>query len=264
MNVVVNGFSMAYDEDGQGSPLVLVHGYPLNRQMWQPQVEALSAHARVLAVDLRGHGDSEAVPGPYSMDLFADDLNAFLDALDIREKVVLGGLSMGGYAVFAFYRRFAARVRGLILTATRAAPDSEQARSGRDQSMVTAREKGVEAIVEGMAPKMLAPQTVVDRPLMLELAQAIMRRTPVETILGDLEGLKQRPDSTPTLEQISVPTLIVHGADDQIVPLQEAQAMQKAIAGARLVVVPDAGHLLNLEQPEMFNQAVTEFLRTGL
>ena len=120
MNVLVNGFSMAYSDAGQGPAIVFVHGFPLNRAMWQPQVETLSAHARVLAPDLRGHGDSQVTPGPYSMDLFADDLSAFLDALRVTEPVYLCGLSMGGYISFAFCRRYRERLRGLILTATRA------------------------------------------------------------------------------------------------------------------------------------------------
>jgi pimeloyl-ACP methyl ester carboxylesterase len=216
----------------------------------------------VLAPDLRGHGDSQIVPGPYSMDLFADDLNAFLDALDIDEPIFLCGLSMGGYAAFAFTRKYPQRLRGLILSATRAAPDSPQARAGRDQSAETARRDGAQPIIDGMAPKMLAPKTVQARPQLLEAAKAIMRRTTLETILADLQALKARPDSTPTLAQIAVPTLIVHGADDQIVPLAEAQAMQAGIRAASLVPLPDAGHLLNIEQPELFNQAVQEFIRS--
>jgi pimeloyl-ACP methyl ester carboxylesterase len=240
--------------------LVLLHGYPLNSQMWQPQIEGLATQARVIAPDLRGHGDSQVVPGPYSMDLLADDVHTLLKELNLTEPIVLCGLSMGGYVSFAFQRKYPERLRGLILTATRAAADTEQGRAARDQAMQTAREQGVEAIVESMAPKLLAPQTVAERPLLLELAQAIMRGTSLEGVLGDLEGLKNRPDSTATLAEIRVPTLIIHGAEDQLIPLQEAQAMQAQIAGARLVVLPEAGHLLNLEQPELFNGAVKEFL----
>lgn len=260
MNAIVNGISIAYSAEGQGIPLVFVHGYPLNSQMWLPQIEALSKHARVIAPDLRGHGDSQVVPGPYSMDLLAGDLNALLDALNITEKIVLCGMSMGGYVSLAFQRQYPERLRGLILTATRAGADSPQGRAGRDQSMITAQEKGLEAIAEGMAGKLLAPQTASERPMLLEMAIAIMRRTSLEAVLGDLEGMKTRPDSTPTLAEIRVPTLILHGTDDQLIPLHEAQELHKHIADSRLVVIPDAGHLLNLEQPELFNGAVQEFL----
>ncbi len=213
MQITVNGFSMAYSDLGQGPPLLFVHGFPLNRQLWQPQLEGLSDVARVIVPDLRGHGDSQAAPGPYSMDLFADDLNAFLDALGIQEKIVLCGLSMGGYVAFAFYRKYAQRLRGLILTATRAAADTPQGRDGRDQMMATAREKGVAAIAESMLPKLLAPQTYSTRPELVERARSITLGVSLEGVLGDLAALKNRPDSTPTLAQIDVPTLLLHGAE---------------------------------------------------
>ncbi len=260
LNLPQRGFSMAYSEAGKGLPLVFVHGYPLNRRMWQPQLEGLADVARLLAPDLRGHGESQAVPGPYSVDLFADDLAAFLDALGIRQKIVLCGLSMGGYIVFAFYRKYAARLAGLILTATRAAADSPQARLGRDQSAELARQQGVNAIVDAMLPKLLAPATFQTRPELVEQARQVMAANSLEGVLGDLVALKERPDSTPTLSGIHIPTLLLPGAEDQIIPLPEAQAMQAAIRGSVLEVIPDAGHLLNLENPAAFNAAIRRFL----
>ena len=258
--IKLHDFSMAYSENGEGRPLLFVHGYPLNRRMWQPQIDGLADMARVIAPDLRGHGDSQAVPGPYSMDLLADDLNALLDALHISQTVYLCGLSMGGYVAFAFYRRYAQRLAGLILAATRAAADSAQARASREQAAQTARQQGVAAIVEGMAAKMLSPQTAEQRPALAAQVKEIMLRTSLEGVLGDLEGMKERPDSTPTLSQITIPTLVIHGADDQIIPLAEAQAMQAAIPNAQMEVISGAGHLLNLEQAETFNAAVRGFV----
>ncbi len=254
-------YTLAYTDLGQGLPLVFIHGYPLNRGLWQPQVDELWDVARVLAPDLRGHGDSQPVPGPYSMDLLAEDVKAFLDSLGINQPVILCGLSMGGYIAFAFFRKYASRMAGLILTATRALADTPQQKAGRDQSAQLAGQMGVEAIVEGMLPKLLSPKTYAQRPELAALARTIMEKTSLAGILGDLAGLKERPDSTPTLGQIHLPTLILHGADDQIIPLQEAQAMQAAIPGARLEVIPDGGHLLNLENPAAFNQAVRSFLK---
>jgi 3-oxoadipate enol-lactonase len=264
MEITANGIRMAYSEAGSGIPLVLVHGYPLNRQLWHAQVEGLAGQARVLAVDLRGHGDSQTVPGPYSMDLFADDLNAFLDALGIDQPIILAGLSMGGYVAFAFFRKYARRLGGLILTATRAAADSAEGKAARDQSMMTAREKGVAAIVEGMLPKMLAPSTLQERPELVEQTRQIMLHTSLEGVLGDLVALRDRPDSSSTLAQISLPTLILPGAGDQIIPLSEAQAMEAGIRGSRLVVIPGAGHLTCLENPAVFNQAVREFFFSSI
>jgi pimeloyl-ACP methyl ester carboxylesterase len=262
MQLTVNGFSMAYSDAGQGIPLLFVHGFPLNRRLWQPQLEGLSGVAQVLAPDLRGHGDSDPIAGPYSMDLLAGDLNAFLDALGIQEKIVLCGLSMGGYIAFAFCRKYAHRLRGLILTATRAAADTPEGLAARDQMMALARENGVAPIVETMLPKMLAPQTYQARPGLVEQVRIIMLRTSLEGVLGDLAALKSRPDSTPTLAQIAAPTLILHGAQDQLIPLKEAEAMRDAIPGARLVVIEQAGHLLGRENARMFNKAVKRFLDT--
>lgn len=260
MQVSINGYTMAYDEAGHGLPLIFVHGFPLNRQLWQPQLDGLSDVARVIAPDLRGHGDSDPAPGPYSVELFADDLNAFLNALGIQEKIVLCGLSMGGYVAFAFYRKYAQRLRGLILTATRAAADSLESRLARDQMAALAQVQGVAGVVESMLPKMLSPATLQNRPEIVARAQAIMLRTSLQAVLGDLAALKERPDSTPTLAQIDVPTLLLPGADDQIVPLSEAEAMRDGIRGARLVVVQGAGHLPGLENAEAFNEAVREYL----
>lgn len=259
MQLTVNGFSMAYTEAGQGVPLLFVHGFPLNRTLWQPQLEGLAGVAQVIAPDLRGHGDSQAIPGPYSMELFADDLNLFLDALGVQEKIVLCGLSMGGYVAFAFYRKYAHRLRGLILTATRPAADTPLGRAARDQMMATAREKGVAAISESMLPKLLAPQTYQTRPDLVEQVRSITLGVSLEGVLGDLAAMKERPDSTPTLAQIDVPTLILHGAGDQIIPLSEAEAMRDGIRGSRLVVAQEAGHLPGLENAKAFNEAVNIF-----
>lgn len=258
--ITVNNFSMAYTDEGQGLPVLLVHGYPLNRRMWQPQVETLSKIARVIAPDLRGHGDSQAVLGPYSMEMFADDLNALLEALGITQKIVLCGLSMGGYTAFAFYRKYASRLAGLVLTATRAAPDSTEARLARMQAANVAREQGLNAIVEGMLPRILSPKTYQRQPELVDQVREIMLKTSLEGVLGDLSGLRERPDSTPILAQINVSALLLPGADDPIVPLAEAQAMHAAIPGAHMQIIPEAGHLPNMENPALFNQALRKFL----
>lgn len=256
----VNGFQMAYSEAGQGMPLLFVHGYPLNRALWIAQFAALGDKAHLLAPDLRGHGDSQAVPGPYSMDLFADDLAVFLDAMGISEPVVFCGLSMGGYIAFAFFRRYPQRLRGLVLTATRATADTPEGRQARDQAAVLARQRGIAAIAESMVERLLSPRTRQEKPHLVEQVRQIMLRTSLEGILGDLVALKERPDSTPTLAHITVPTLILPGSDDALIPLSEAQAMAQAIPGATLQVIPGAGHLPNLEQPEAFNAALSAFL----
>lgn len=260
MRINANNLALDYSDNGGGIPLLLIHGYPLSRALWEPQVTGLADAARVLALDLRGHGSSDPVPGPYSISVLADDCRGFLDALGITRPVVLGGLSMGGYVVFEFYRKYPQRIAGLILAATRAGADSPEAKASRDKAATTARDKGVSAIVETMLPKMLSPKSYQTRPELVTRVRKMMTSTSFAGVVGDLAAMRDRTDSTALLAQIDKPTLILHGADDQLIPPAEAQVMSAAIPSARLHILPDAGHLLNLEQPEAFNDAVRRFL----
>jgi 3-oxoadipate enol-lactonase len=257
----INNYEMAYEDQGSGLPILFIHGYPLNRRLWQPQVEGLSGSARILAPDLRGHGDSETVKGPYSMDTLAGDCIALLDALDIHKPVIVCGLSMGGYIALALYRKYPERMGGLILAATRASADTPEGKANRDAAATQAKENGVEAVVESMLPKMMSPKTYQQKPDLVQRVKQIMASTSLEGVLGDLMGMKERPDSRPTLGRISIPTLVIHGADDQIISAEETKLMQAQIQGAFLETVPEAGHLLNLEQPQIFNQAVRRFIQ---
>ncbi|MCS6908137.1 MAG: alpha/beta fold hydrolase [Anaerolineales bacterium] len=255
-------FKMAYEEVGSGIPLLLIHGYPLNRHMWQPQLDELGKDARVIAPDLRGHGDSTPTEGIYTMDLLAEDCAKLLDHLRIREKIVLCGLSMGGYISFAFARNYPERLAGLILTATRAAPDTEEHKLNRQRSLALAKEQGLEPIIEAMLPRVLSPTTLQNRPDLVQTVRKIMQRTSLQAILGDLQGMMERADSRPFLKQITVPTLILHGKEDPLIPVEEAKAMQESIPNCRLVLLDRAGHLPNLEASEQFNQAIREFIQT--
>lgn len=255
-------FRMAYDEAGSGIPILFIHGYPLNRRMWQPQIDALSQDAHVITPDLRGHGDSTPTEGVYSMDLLAEDCAKLLDTLNITQKIVLCGLSMGGYISFAFARKFPNRLAALVLTATRAAPDTEEGKLNRQRSIAIAKEQGIAPIIESMLAKVLSPTTYQNNPDLVETVRQIMRQTSLEAVLGDLQGMMERIDSRPFLQQISVPTLIIHGQDDPLIPVEEAQAMQAAIPDCRIVLLENAAHLPNLEASERFNQAIREFIKT--
>jgi 3-oxoadipate enol-lactonase len=260
MRITLDSLALDYSDNGSGIPLLLIHGYPLSRALWEPQITGLANAVRVLAPDLRGHGGSDFGPGSCSMSVLADDCRGFLDALGVTPPVVLGGLSMGGYVVFEFNRKYPQRIAGLILAATRAGADSPEAKANRDKAATTAREKGVGAIVETMLPKMLSPKSSQGRPELVTRVRKMMASTSLAAVVGDLAAMRDRPDSTAMLAQIDKPTLIVHGADDQLIPPAEAQAAGAAIPDARLKILPDAGHLLNLEQPEAFNEAVRGFL----
>ncbi len=264
MQLRVRGFEMAYeDTGGNGIPLVLVHGFPLDRTLWSAQINALSEVARVIAPDLRGFGESQMPGGAVTMETYADDVRALLDALGIK-STVMAGLSMGGYITLAFYRQFAARVRGLILANTKAGADSAEGKKAREDNAALAREQGVAAVAEKMFPKMLAPQTLAERPVVAGAVRAMMSRQSVAAVVAALMAMRDRPDSTPLLGEISVPTLIITGADDNLIPPKESELMRDAlrVPGAQLIVIPGAAHLSNIDQPDAFNQAVREFLKT--
>lgn len=254
-------FQMAYSMAGSGRPLLLIHGYPLSRALWKAQVEALKELCTVITPDLRGHGESEAIPGPYSMDMLADDCAHLLDDLQLQQPVIVGGLSMGGYVAMAFCRRYPERVAGLLLTATRAGADSPEGRANRERAMQLAQESGAEAIADSMLPKMFAPGTYAQRLDLIAFLRRMMSQTSVEGIIGALAAMKDRPDSLPGLTDFSKPALIIHGAEDQLIPPQDAQAMHTTLPQSQFMLLPSAGHLPNLEQTEPYNAAVRHFIQ---
>ncbi|MBX9583939.1 MAG: alpha/beta hydrolase [Gemmataceae bacterium] len=238
--------------------LVLIHGFPLDRDMWRPQVAALSGAARVVAVDLPGFGGSE--PKPFTMDSAADHVAARLDAEGAPGRVVVGGLSMGGYVAMAFARRHPGRLAGLILADTRAAPDDDAGKKGRDEMIALARETGTAGVVEKMLPMLLAEATRAGRPEVVEEVRRIARRQPPEAVVAALEALRDRPDAAPGLGGVSVPTLVLVGEHDPLTPLTMAEAIGARVYGSEVVTIPGAGHLSNLENPDAFNAAVLAFL----
>ncbi len=261
MSILVNGIRIAYSDVGAGSPIVFVHGFPLNRTMWRPQVEALSSGHRVVTIDLRGHGESDAPLWRYRVEEFADDVAAVLDHLGLAQ-VVLAGLSMGGYVAFAFARRHRGRLRGLVLADTRAPADTDEGRAGRFRMAQAAQTNGASAVADAMLPKLLAPISLQSRPELVSHVRAMIETMRVSGIAGDLMAMADRPESVSLLPTLHCPTLVVVGEDDQATPVADARFMAERLPRARLAVIPQAGHLPNLEQPELFNRTLREFLAT--
>jgi pimeloyl-ACP methyl ester carboxylesterase len=256
----VNGVSLAVEVRGDGPAILFVHGYPFDRTIWRDQIDALDGHRRI-APDLRGMGESDAPDLGYGMAIYADDLAALLDTLGV-DDVVLCGLSMGGYVIFEFLRRWRSRVRGLILIDTRAEADGAEARRARDAAAATARESGAEAVAEAMLPKVLSAATLEHDPSAAERIRRIMAATPVAGIVGALSAMRDRHDSTGLLPTLAgLPTLVMVGEDDTVTPPDSARRMAAAIPGARLVVVPGAAHVPPVEQPAETTTAIREFLR---
>ena len=259
MRIDVRGFEMGYeDTGGAGVPLILIHGFPLDRTIWSAQVSGLSDVARVIAPDLRGFGESSMAGGAMTIDDYATDVRALMDALGLA-KAVIGGVSMGGYVAMAFQRKFPSRVEGLVFVDTRGDADTLEGKAGRDASIATARAEGVAAIAAQMLPKMLTP--AASEPKRRALSDMMNRQT-LEGVVGALAALRDRGSSTSSNAGIRVPALVVCGAEDAIIAPKEAEALRATIPGARLVVIPGAGHLPNYETPDAFNAAVRELLAT--
>jgi 3-oxoadipate enol-lactonase len=253
---------IAFDDIGSGLPVVFLHAFPLNRTMWDPQVTALVSECRCIPIDLRGFGDSAAAP-PFSMDRYADDTITVLDTLQIGRAVIVG-LSLGGYVAFSIWRRHRDRVRAFVLADTRAAADTIESVARRRELIELAETQGSTAIANIQIAGLVGKTTRDKRPDIYDSVHRLIAQAPVDGIVGALEAMIARPDSTPTLATIDVPTLIIAGSEDVATPPKDARALHAAIAGSRLEILHQAGHLSNLERPAAFNTVITEFLATLL
>ncbi|MBI4277533.1 MAG: alpha/beta fold hydrolase [Armatimonadetes bacterium] len=261
MFATVKDLRIAYEDTGGGPPILLLHGFPLNRHMWRPQVEALAARYRVIAPDFRGHGESDAPPGPYSMEQFARDVHTLIHHhLGVEGKLVVGGLSMGGYVAFRFVERYPEHVHALILADTRAEADSEEGRERRMKAIAQIETEGPAPFLEGFLKALVAPTTPERAPDVVVRLREMMAWPPAHSLTATLRALADRPDSTPLLSTIKVPTLIIVGEEDVPTPADSSRTMHQAVAGSRLTVIPNVGHMSNLEDPEAFNRALVEFL----
>ncbi len=251
---------IAYSEAGEGIPLVLLHAFPLDRQMWKPQLRDLATGYHVIAPDFPGFGESGTPTCAFTVDLAADIVADFLDSIGITGEVVLGGCSMGGYVALAFARRQPQRLKALLLIDTKADPDDEKAKENRVKTEQLAREKGSAAVIETMLPRMLGDAISPEHALVVETVRQLGSRQTSTAIVTALQLLLERPDANPALPRISVPTLVIVGEQDKITPLSDAQNMVDKIPHAQLAVIPGGGHLCNLEVPEAFNEALRAFL----
>jgi pimeloyl-ACP methyl ester carboxylesterase len=244
----------------QGYPLLLVHGFPLDHTMWGPQIDYFSDHCRVIAPDLRGFGGSDVTPGTVTMEQMADDLNQLLDELDVREKIILCGLSMGGYVGMQFWRKYKQRVLAMILCDTRAVADTPEAAANRHKLAALTLKSGPAEASKVMLPKMFAAQTWESQPELVQRTRKSIEKNNPEGIAAAARGLAERPDARELIKTIDVPVLVVVGEHDAISPVAEMREMADSIPNAAWLVVPDAGHMAPLEQPSVVNEAIAEFI----
>jgi 3-oxoadipate enol-lactonase len=258
MRYTRQGVTLEYDDIGNGVSLLLIHAFPFDRTLWRPQIAGLSQIYRVIAPDLRGFGQSSETDGEVvTMDQYAADLKSLLDSLNIKQAVI-GGISMGGYIALSLYAQYPDRVKGLILANTRAVPDSDEARQARLANADKVGEAGSRFLVDTMAPKMLG---AAPKPESAITVRSMMARQRAAGIMSALRGMAARPDRTALLRFATVPVLIVSGTADALIPAADSEAMRALAPNSRLVIIPDAGHLSNLDKVDAFNHVVREFYK---
>jgi 3-oxoadipate enol-lactonase len=248
-----------YWDLGDGRPVVLLHPFPVHHEFWLPVAEMLAPRYRVVLPDLRGHGDSGAGEGPATMEKHAADIAHVMDDAGVG-RAPLSGVSIGGYALFEFWRKYRGRVAALGLCNTKAPADNAEARAGRLQAAADVLQRGNEPFFETMIARLLGKTTRESRPDLVEGALAMMRKMSPDDVAQVQRGMAERPDSVETLETINVPALIVTSDEDLMTGVNEAELMHRHIGGSQLRVIPKAGHYSPWEQPQEAAKILRQFL----
>ena len=250
---------ISYEVTGHGPPVVLLHPFPANHDLWEPAAKTLMQQYRLILPDLRGHGESGVGEGPATMAKHAVDVARILNEEQVG-RVPFVGVSIGGYVLFEFWRRFRGRVAALVLCNTKAQADTPEARAARLQAAADVVERGTEPFFASMVPKLLGETTRRTRPDRVEGALLMMRKMSAEDVAMVQRGMAERPDSLETLKTINVPTLIVTGDEDILTGVAEAALMMQEIGGSQMKVVAKAGHYSPWEQPEEVGKMLRQFL----
>ena len=248
-----------YEIQGDGPPVVLLHPFPAHHEFWRPVIPALQSRYRLILPDLRGHGQSEVGQGPAVMAKHAADVARVMDAAEVGKAAFIV-CSIGGYIIFEFLRRYRARVSALALCDTRPQADTSEVRANRLKNADAVLEQGSPQFLQSMVPKLLGATTVSSRPDLVEAALRMMRGVSPENISLVLRGMAERPDSTPDLKHINLPTLIVIGEEDTLSTGADGELMRQNIPGSRLKMIPKAGHYAPWERPEAVAPLLRQFL----
>jgi len=260
MKALINGITIGYDDKGSGPAVCLIHGFPLDRRMWRPQVMALaSAGYRVITPDLRGFGESDATEGPCTMELYADDLAALLDYLGVGHAVA-GGMSMGGYVLLNLLERHPDRLTAACFIVSRSGADDEAGKERRLSLAGEVMKSGPRVTAELFEKILFATKTPRERPELIAEVYGWMLEKDAVGLAGGLLAMRGRKDYTGHLEGFHLPALVIGAEEDRAVPAENARALAAGLPQGRLCIIPGAGHLANLEQPEAFNSCLLEFL----
>jgi 3-oxoadipate enol-lactonase len=250
---------ISYDVTGSGPSVVLLHPFPAHHELWFPVAKMLASRYRLIMPDLRGHGESTLGNGAATMQKHAADIARVMDDAG-ADRAPLIGVSIGGYAIFEFWRRFRDRVTALVLCNTKAQADAPEARANRLQAADDVLQRGTEPFFENMIQRLLGESTRRSRPDLAEGALRMMRKMSAENVAGVQRGMAERPDSVPTLKTITVPTLIMTGDEDVLTGVPEAELMKQSISGSQMKVVPKTGHYSPWEQPDEVGRLLRQFL----
>ena len=249
-NVKVNGINMAYERRGRGEPLVLIHGYPLDRTTWNEVASLLETYFDLIIPDLRGMGQSDTMDKTYTITDLASDIAGLLDHLKIQ-KVFIAGHSMGGYVALAFARAYPNRVRGLGMISSQVLADPPERKAGRYKTAKDVEEKGIGVVVDSMTTKLSA-----DVRVQSFVREVIQRQKPAG-VIGSLKAMAERDDSGDLFKSFKFPVVIVHGDTDALIPVERGREMKAALPSAHYAEVKSAGHMAMMENPK----AVTVALR---
>ncbi len=260
MEITIRNTSYHIEDRGTGTPLLFVHGFPLDHMMWDAQLDAFEDRYRVIAPDLRGFGMSTGVREQSGMEDYADDLNEILTELSITEPVTLCGLSMGGYIAWQFARKYPERLGRLVVCDTKASADTEPTRANRLELAERVVQEGPEYFVDGMLQKLFSAATLNTNAFLVDRTRNVILRTNPQAIAAAALGMASRPDMTAFLSDIAVPTLVICGAEDQITTAQDMKKMAEMIPDAQYEVIMGAGHMAPLEKPEAVNELIAKFL----
>ncbi|MES2619077.1 MAG: alpha/beta fold hydrolase [Bacteroidota bacterium] len=258
--ITINQLSISYNDFGStGKPVLLfIHGFPLNKGMWSHQLESLSDDFRVIAYDIRGFGQSEGGDTDFSMNLFASDLIAFMDALHL-EKVIVCGMSMGGYIALNAINRFPDRFEGLVLCDTQSISDTPEISMGRFKKIEKIQQQGLAQYASESIRQLFTAESFIFIAESVAAVNYMILNTAEQTIYKTLRALSSRYDMTNTLSQIAVPVLIMVGKEDSITPPESSWHMYQQLKDARVEIIPCAGHMANMENVEMFNEQLRQF-----
>jgi len=260
MKADLNGITLAYGDRGHGLPLMLIHGFPLCRKMWRPQAEAFSrAGCRVITPDLRGFGESGLASGTVSMDYYADDIVALLEHLGV-DRAVVGGMSMGGYVLLNLLERYPDRVAAPIFITTKAGSDNDAGKAKRTELAEACRVRGIMPVAEAFRNLLFSPATMADNPELADEVFGWVAATDPRGAAAALIAMRDRKDCVPLLGSITHPALVIGADQDQAAPVEHSRIIAEGLPDAKLCILHGGGHMINLEQPSGFNEAILGFL----